>query len=203
MAAEPSWQRDLRNSSRAFLEFVWPQIRDQLGGGEVIPVESVTDSAMANQLDQLGGIDVWHVRSASGIRGIGSRVQQTKVPYASFTVRKTRTSGAETEWTKRKRALDSRHGWLYPALVVQAYVEDFDRGPLLYACMASTRELFKFAEELFSGQVWESQRNNADGNEFAVFWASWLKAQGVNVFEYTAPGVNPRGPRKLVREATQ
>jgi hypothetical protein len=199
----PDVAQDLRNSSRAFLEFVWPVLAPQLGGGKVIPVESVTDSAMASTLDQLGGIDVWHVRSESGVRGIGSRVQETKIPYASFTVRKSRSSGAETEWSKRKRAIGSRHGWLYPALVVQAYVADFERGPLLYACMTSTRELFRFAEEIHGGSVWELQRNRDDGNTFAVFWTAWLRAQGVEVFEHVADGVQPRGPRARAREATR
>lgn len=145
--------RDLSKSAKAFKEIVWPEIAHWCRGGELIPVEGVTDSRMASLLDQLAGIDAWQVVDGEGVRGIASRVQ-FGASYRSFTIRRNRVhSTRETEWQKRRRSHKNQDaGWLYPTLTVQAYISR--DGKLLYACMARTSELFAFADDAYRGVVW-------------------------------------------------
>lgn len=127
----------LKQSSEAFLRFVWPAIAPVLGGGELVPVESVTASEMARNLDILAGIDAWMVKGHFGMVGIASRVQECPKAWDSFTIRMSRTSGAETEYAKRLRALQAPPGkWLSPYLICQGYVLSWDDGPLLSAAIA-------------------------------------------------------------------
>ena len=119
-----SFENDLTDSSKAFLQLVWPVMKSRLGGGDVIPVESVTDRSMAQMLDQYSGIDAWHVTGNKQMRGISSRVQFGPKNWDSFTVRYARDSGAATEYEKRKRDIESAGGYLYPQITVQAYVSD-------------------------------------------------------------------------------
>src|SRR5690606_6164676 len=83
--------RDLSRSAAAFRDIVWPEIKQWCRGGEIIPVESVTESGFASALDQLAGIDAWQAVEDIGMRGIASRVQWVAKPYRSFTIRETRT----------------------------------------------------------------------------------------------------------------
>ena len=69
------FQRDLEASSSDFLRVVWPAIGPLVGGGEIVPVESVADKGMATMLDQRSGIDAWHLSRGKQVRGIASRVQ--------------------------------------------------------------------------------------------------------------------------------
>jgi hypothetical protein len=41
----------INESSSNFVHIVWPKIKQQIGGGYLIPIESVTDSKFADYLD--------------------------------------------------------------------------------------------------------------------------------------------------------
>ena len=53
----------LKKSSLHFVEYVWPVIKDSIGGGYIIPVEGVTESNFAKNLDVIAGIDAWQIFS--------------------------------------------------------------------------------------------------------------------------------------------
>lgn len=152
----------IRRSSHTFAGIVWPVLGPRLGGGEIIPVETVTEGRMAELLDTVAGIDMWHVKGQQ-MYGLASRVQYGPTPWDSFTIRFRRRSGIPTEWEKRIRAIAD--GALFPYLTVQAYV-DGDR--LLSAAAVPTRHLI-----LRSLQYIGSQRrtNYSDGSEF--IYVNW------------------------------
>lgn len=137
----------MRQSARVFAEHVWPIIEPWIGGGKLVPIETVTDSEIAQQLDMLAGIDAWQIH-ADGICGIASRVQAGKAaidpktgrPWKTFTVRERKTSGARTEYAKRKDAIETGR-WLYPILTVQAYVTDWNHPEILSVGMAKTTDI--------------------------------------------------------------
>lgn len=186
--------RDLSRSAAAFVDVVWPAVARFMGGGDLIPVEGVTTDEMSKRLDMLAGIDGWHVVNEYGMRGVASRVQWD-TPYASFTIRKRRTSGGTTEWVKRRLALiEPERGWLAPQIIVQAYV-DSQSMRLLYAAVCRAADLYKFAIDDYRNTVWESRRNGDDGNEFAVFWVPWLLERGVTVREHRGDNVEVKQPR--------
>lgn len=140
-----SWEDDLAQSRRAFVDLVAPVIEDWTGG-EVQNIESVTESSVSKQLDQLAGIDAWDIVTDDGIRGVASRCQPM-YPFDTFTVRKYRASQEgtdhETEFEKRRRQINN--DLLYPHYTVQAYY-DADAWILESAAMTKTKDLIKFIE---------------------------------------------------------
>lgn len=154
--AQPSglarWKRDLGRSSRDFVEHVWPTVKAKgwFESDTILPVESITSGGneeaeyIAEKLDQLGGIDVWHLIGGESMRGIGSRVQYGR-SWNTFTVRKSRESGAKTEYEKRKSAIDDND--LYPKFTIHAYISDDseDRSLRSVAC-TYTKDLIDFID---------------------------------------------------------
>lgn len=111
----------LTKSAAAFRDVVWPTLAADLGGGDLVPVESVASAAFAKDLDVLAGVDAWQVVRPSGMRPLASRVQAGWGRINTFTIRYSLRSGARTEIDKRIDAI--RDGYLYPAITVQAYLD--------------------------------------------------------------------------------
>lgn len=149
-------EQAITRSQAAFASIVWPRLAELLGDGQLIPVETVTDSTMTRVLDMLAGVDTWLVR-AGDVYPVASRVQYGPTAWRTHTVRRRLVSGAATEYDKRLRAI--RKGALYPSLTIQAYI-DGDR--LLAAAAVDTRHLMDKCQEL-EHQI---RRNPADGSEF-------------------------------------
>ena len=158
-------ERKMAQSAAAFLQVVWPCVRSAFGDGDLISVESVTDSNMARHLDMLAGIDAWHIQTGAGMRGIASRVQ-VGTSWRSFTIRLELDSGAETEYAKRGRALAAAPGrWLFPYLTCQAYLGSWD-GPLLSAAVAKTSDIIKCVD-----RGWCEKRRTDNASFAVVFWS--------------------------------
>lgn len=157
-----SVENAIRRSSKDFVEVVWPQVSGPLGGGDLIPVETVTANHFATILDRTAGIDAWIVQRDRHVFGLGSRVQwmrEDQVPYKTFTVRLKLPSGRPTEYAKRQDQIATR-GSIYPEWTAQAYLADGDRR-LLTAALASTRDVIA-AVTLGVG----FERSNPDGTRF-------------------------------------
>jgi hypothetical protein len=116
-----------------YARFIKPVLEMKLDG-DLITVEGNTLDETAKMLDALAGIDLWYA-NREGMYGIASRIQRGKA-WRTFTVRKSRESGAKTEYEKRKWAMD--RGYLYPRVTFQAYIGDAD------VCMAiaMTEDIF-------------------------------------------------------------
>jgi len=154
------WQKDLDWSAKAFHDLVWPILQKHIGG-QLIHIEQITEDSFAKNFDQLSGIDAWHIRADKGIRGIASRIQVCDIkfpPYNTFTIRKSRDSGAITEYEKRKKAIESQNGWLYPHLTVQAYISEKTGGILRSFAVAKTKNII---EQINTGQYFEKRTGNA------------------------------------------
>lgn len=174
----PEVKRDLTRSADAFVRIVWPAISDICGGGELIPVEGVTEEGFAHALDAESGIDGWQHVVGHGIRGIASRVQWGK-NWRSFTIRESRTSGSTTELSKRLAMLRDGGDWLLPALTVQAYLNPLT-DELNGAGIVRTRDLYKYISE---NRNCVTRTNPDDGNTFVVvFWDDMNRA-GYRVIE--------------------
>lgn len=148
-------QLSIKRSSDTFLNVVWPEIGPIFGNGQIIPVETVTDSHMAKMLDVCAGVDMWMLVGQS-MYAVASRVQYGRTAWNTFTVRRSLVSGGRTEFHKRRDAITS--GALFPKLTVQAYV-DGDR--LLSVAAVDTVHLFDVCEKHP-----EQRRRAPDGNEF-------------------------------------
>ena len=138
---------DMKKSSEAFVDLVWPVISPVLGGGRVVPVECMFDSEAAQALDLICGVDFLHINEM-GARGIASRVQYSNPKYGdknweTFTIRESRIgSTGETELEKRQRAIDSHGRFLYPYLTIQSYIS-CDGKSVVGVGVARTVDIFK------------------------------------------------------------
>lgn len=138
------WEDDLSDSVKDFKRVVAPVLENWTDSKNV-SVEAVTDSEMADELDQTAGVDSWNIKSEDIIRGVASRVQYlTNLPFEqppnTFTIRKERESGAKTEFEKRLNAI--RRGGLFPYWTTQAYL-DKPRGELLSFARVRTEDLIR------------------------------------------------------------
>ena len=148
----------IEDSSNDFVDTVWPRIKDSMGGGSIVPVETVTDSEFARALDFLAGIDAWHVlHNNLGMRGIASRVQWGERNgerakgnfgewgYQTFTIRYSTANGGKTEWEKRIYAICAEPGEvLFPYITSQAYLDTVG-GRFLSGAVINTQELITLA----------------------------------------------------------
>ena len=100
--------QDMRKSM-AFVDKAKPIIAKLLKGGEIMQVEG-DDNEVCKMLDMTCGTDYFQVYNSLGLAwGVASRVQSINIggrPFNTFTVRKARESGVETEYEKRKRAIE-------------------------------------------------------------------------------------------------
>lgn len=177
---------DLSKSAEAFAGIVWPAIREAIGGGELIPVESVTSTGFAAKLDQIAGIDAWVIQQDAHMFGLASRVQwpdgRPGWPYKTFTIRMSRPTGSVTEFAKRKQQI-ATDGSLYPRWTCHAYVAE---GALVTAAFALTKHVIK-AVEMNIGR----ERTVYDGVKFwAVPWAALWTAGCKSLCVVDANGVH-------------
>jgi hypothetical protein len=171
-------EKTIEDSSKAFLNIVWPSISEFVGGGDAIPVEGVTTDLMRKKLDMLAGIDFWQIMDNDmGVRGIASRCQPISKDYHTFTIRCKLVTGNETEYQKRLRAINGDiEGLIYPSITVQSYLTSFD-GDLISVGVIHTKALYD-ATEKYS---WPEIKNGYEGNSFlAVDWYK-LKDYGYRV----------------------
>lgn len=137
-----AWKDDLSWSTKVFVGEVWPAVAPFIGGGDVWSVEAQQDE-MRRRLDMSAGIDYWQIRPDERISSIASRVQLVPA-YNSFSVRRERDSGAETEWHKRRAAVNNGVV-LYPHYTIQAFVHSI-HGGLASAAVARTVDIIRFIE---------------------------------------------------------
>lgn len=160
-----AWEEDLSRSTEIFQNAVYPEINSLLAeGGELVPVEAVTDSDMADKLDQLAGVDFWCVESGRGMYGLASRVQDNGKDWGTFTVRRRRFSGATTEFEKRKKQIEENY--LYPRYTVQAYTDGFD---FLNAGIVKTKQLINFIDTGVKGKDYMI-RDTHNADFYVVDW---------------------------------
>jgi hypothetical protein len=173
------WQNDMARSSKAFVEFAWPAVEKFCGGGRLEMVESTSAQGFVRDLDVLAGIDAWQLLDGRGyMRGIASRMQADPRDWRTFTIRRSRTSGARTEFEKRVQAIqEHEHGALYPALTVHGYVATWDKGPLLSAAVVRTADLYSYIVEHEAEVPW---RPTSNATFYCPTW-SQLQAAGLDV----------------------
>lgn len=165
------WEDDLKDSIKDFREVVAPVLEGWTDSDNV-SVEAVTDSKMADELDQTAGVDSWNIKSDDIIRGVASRVQYlTNLPFEeppnTFTIRKERESGAKTEFQKRLNAI--RRGGLFPYWTTQAYL-DKPRGELLSFARVRTEDLIRHVDNGNDEKDYFVVNPKGEASFYAVNW---------------------------------
>lgn len=173
----------LQQSREDFERHIRP-LAERVLRGKIEVVEGAVAYASSEPLDAYAGVDLWIVRDGHGVRGIGNRVQRGPRNWRTFTVRKSRSTGTETEYAKRSRAIANE--WLYPVLTLQGYVTP-DGAHLLGFAIARTREIIA----TIAAGVYEVQhtgsRQRGQAEFFVVKWDA-LRARGHRVYEWRQGG---------------
>jgi hypothetical protein len=174
------WEDDLEDSSIDFRQKVAP-VLEKWANSRSVSVEAVTDSDMADELDQTAGVDSWSIKHDEIVRGVASRVQYVSrlpfdTPPDTFTVRKERQSGTQTEFEKRLNAI--RKGGLFPHWTTQAYL-DKPRGELLSLGRVRTQDLI---EHINSGSEDNNDYNVIRPPREASFFAvPWWRLEDIGI----------------------
>lgn len=166
----------IKKSNERFLSLVWPVVRLWMGGGDIVPVEAVTNPRFAeDMLDKYGSIDLWHVLHERGkMRGIASRVQKLK--YKIFHTFTLRDNGPKSEFERLRTSIEGH--FLHPELFCQAYLVPGDApDALAYVAMVKVRDLIKFFED-GNGQ---KNINTQDKKPFRVAKILELEKAGIKV----------------------
>lgn len=157
--------KNISDSASDFLNVVWPAFKDVpgVGGGEILPMETEKDVALAKELDRRAGVDAWQLMDGqTGMRAIASRVNWG-TDYRNFTVRYRYGGGTESEYFKRLYAIENPElGLAKPHLTIQAFVSERG-GELLSAAAIPTEDLILQVKRLFDRGVIESNQDNRYG----------------------------------------
>lgn len=166
----------MTQSAQDFKAVVWPRLAPGLGGGELIPVETVTDSPFARLLDMEAGIDAWQLLQTGGMRAIASRVQWGLTCWETWTIRRRRINGSQTEYDK---LINADLTLARPGLHIQAYLARRG-GPLLGAACIRTADLIRL---LLAGKHGEERVNGQDGVPFIPVHWDMAMDQGYTVWK--------------------
>jgi hypothetical protein len=161
-------------SAQDFRDQVWPLLRDDLGGGELVLVETVTNSPFASLLDRLGMTDAWQVVEGSGIRALATRVQWGWKDWGSWTIRTRLQSGGQTEWHKLTMLGD----WHRPSYIIQAYLKQ-QGGPVISAACIRAIDM-----QLMLWNGWHGKEKPYGGNWFVPVWWDDAVARGFKVLRW-------------------
>lgn len=171
------FEEDFKDSVFDFLRVVKPTLLEQqIIKGEIISIEEMIRPEYRNlltQFDQLAGIDIFVVASNEGITTMSSRIQWHDTSYDTFTIRKSRNTGAQTEYNKRLKAIQSGK-WLYPYYAIQAYLTKPKRkGSLIALAVTHTKDIIDMIQQ---GNYEEGFTPN-DRNTFCIVkWQDMIKA---------------------------
>ncbi len=159
---------DLTDSAHDFQQLVYPKLIERgFLVGRLELIEAATEERVAKLLDTLTGMDSWLIEDGKGIVGLASRVQWGTSTWDSFTVRKERLTGSQTEFAKRRIALKSDGKYLYPYYTCQAYISERRIGEILSLGIAKTKDIFEFIEKGLATE------NKSDNPFFVIAWGDF------------------------------
>jgi|GEM_PF-1046486 len=170
-----TFEEDMEWSESILHNEVWPAIK-RCVGGEMVSVEAEKTS-LARRLDISAGIDAL-IQYERGIKSLASRIQRTspKKPFATFTIRAKRRSGADTEFAKRVRAIFHGDG-MYPAYTLHAYVSEDER--FLSAAIIKTEQLYRY---IYSPNSIVNYEDKYDEHFLYIYWdhiGEWIRSEKI------------------------
>lgn len=178
---------DDMHKSMAFVKIAQPILKQLLNGGEIMAVEG-DDNEVCRMLDMTCGTDYFHVYESKGlVWGVASRIQDynpdmRNKPFNSFTVRKARDSGRQTEYEKRKLAI--KKGGVYPFLTMQAYI-NVKTNQIETLAVVKTEDLMDFVDKGLADEKHTGAEQYGQAAFFVAYWDNLEKA-GYKVLRYQA-----------------
>ena len=179
-------KKDLLDSIHDTEKILFPALKvEKCFEGELIQIQraSLSNSeGLIARFDQLAGIDIWNIKTNKGMVGIANRIQWVMKPYNTFTIRRTRDTGTETEYSKILRALSEED--LVPKYIIHAYISERRIGRLLSFAIAKTKDIF----QMIIDRNCKIQQNFI-GDENTFYIISWTNMQyhgyDIKIYDYT------------------
>jgi len=165
-----SWKIDAFDSVKAFYR-IKDTILPKLLPGTIHIVEH-QDNEILMLLDQKSGID-YISETNHGLQGIAWRAQWGRA-WNTFTIRKIRYTGSETEFSKRIQQIDS--SYLHPAYTMQGYFDNRIDNNLLSVALIKTDRLYQFIND----HPDKSPTRESDNIFYYIDWDN-LKYYGISV----------------------
>lgn len=148
------WTLDLSDSVKA-LDKIKDTILPKLIKGKIHSIEN-QNNAILLLMDTKSGID--YIRENEiGLQGIAARVQWCNKSYDTFTIRKIRHTGSETEYEKRIKQIDE--GYFYPYFTLQSYFDNRIDNNILSIAVIKTVDLYDFIKNN-PKKVYENKSDN-------------------------------------------
>ena len=163
-------------------------------GAGLTRVEGRKDE-VARMLDMKSGIDALLTGSLGCVSGVAVRIQDGK-NWETFTIRHSRSTGARTEYIKRKEAIANSRRVFYPHYTMQVYMIGAN---LMGGAYCLTESLFCAAykyepfESRDGGKPVYLNRNGSDFNTFIVVPFSEIAKEKISVIQPVAGFSAKRG----------
>ena len=165
-------QKDADKSIRGFEKFVKPVLQSAFGAKKILPTER-HNNELATALDQNAGIDGFVVDADGWTFGYSSRVQ-FGTNYASFSIRRSRTNGATTEYDKLNNPRQIK-----PSYHVQTFVKSDEDSAAV--AIVETVDLLRYIYK--HPDQW---RKTKDGETF--FYIPWRELKDARIYSVKADG---------------
>ncbi len=159
------------NVANMFGEKLLGMLNPLLKEGSSIIHTEILNETISNLLDKYSGID-GVLLSKKDLAGVALRIQKhSDINWGTFTIRHSRHTGTETEYSKRKRQVYNGHPSFYPHYTCQAYFGKENN--LLGGAFCKTKDLFDviMAHEPLTKNKRNGvyiKTNTGDGNTFVV-----------------------------------
>ena len=169
---------DLQNSLKQ-VEKAKPIIRELLRGGEIKAVEG-RDDEICLMLDQNCGTDYFQIYRKGDLLdgvvwGIGSRFQKVRhgsKTFDTFTIRKSREYGTDTEYIKRKRAI--QNNGIYPYLTMHGYYDE-ETEEILSLAIAKTIDVWDCIDNRFAYTMFTNYNQIGQSEFYCLRWDKMLR----------------------------
>lgn len=165
-------------SIRTFKDIVFPAMIKE----EWVPIGTVIykDESELDEEDKLGGIDCLLKTPDGNLISLAIRIQDSDENlYDSFTVRAELTSGARTEFAKRKEAIEKKY--VRPDKVLQAYVSK-KTNRLDSMFMMNQEDLIEYIVNGIEGFDYAT-KIAPDGNKFFIVYILKLFKYEIKIFK--------------------
>ena len=165
-----SFVRDKQFTTENFEKFVVPVLKAVFKTERIVDSEILGDN-LSRCLDRENCIDGYFERDGA-FEFFSSRIQNAN--YRTFTIRKSRDSGAVAEYERLCRQF--REGRIYPRWAIQAYVS----GDSATVAVTETRHLLNFIREGKAGVKHTREDKHGQSGFFTVKWHD-LQKSGIPV----------------------
>lgn len=175
--ANDTIRKDMTETEKRFEDIIIPFLQDHGCKGEWVSSEGMShldnDSRLKQMFDLYCGID-WFLINKKKVNGYAVRIQPGGKDWRSFTIRKSRRSGTETEIDKLISARES--GSIMPKYHLQCYLDD---DKVLAVYIVKTLDLLEYIEDGYA-----EEKYTYDGTGFYVCDVDGLKEQEYMVLEF-------------------